>query len=159
MWLIAGLLAWPLVEIGLFVAIGGQIGVWATLAWVILSGMLGVLVLRLTAARSALRLRDGLQALRAPGAELAGGLFGLIAGVLLILPGFLTDAIGLLLLIPPLQRALARGLLARAVVATRGQRRADVIDGDWQEVPPEVPRGLGRPQGSSGWTRDQDHGH
>lgn len=94
MWLILAFLAWPLVEIALFVAIGGQIGVWATLAWVLLSGVLGVLVMRLTAARGAMKLRQGLSALRQPGAELAGGAFGMLAGVLLILPGFLTDEIG-----------------------------------------------------------------
>lgn len=165
MWLILAFLAWPLVEIALFVAIGGQIGVWATLAWVLLSGVLGVLVMRLTAARSAMKLRQGLSALRQPGAELAGGAFGMLAGVLLILPGFLTDALGLLLLLPPVQHVLARALLARAVVVARGAGTArpggqgDVIDGDWQEVPPETPRGIGRPQGTSGWTRDEGHRH
>jgi UPF0716 protein FxsA len=161
MWVILAFLAWPLVEIGLFVAIGGQIGIWATLAWVVLSGVLGVLVLRLTAARGALKLREGLSAIRQPGAELASGAFRMLAGVLLILPGFLTDALGLLLLVPPVQALLARIVLARAVVvatssgAARRPAQDDVIDGSWQEVPPQTPRSIGRPQGQSGWTRDE----
>jgi UPF0716 protein FxsA len=163
MWVILAFLAWPLVEIGLFVAIGGLIGVWATLVWVVLSGVLGVLVLRLTAARGALKLREGLSTLRQPGAELASGAFGMLAGVLLILPGFLTDALGLLLLVPPLQSLLARVVVARAVVvatstgAARRPAQDDVIDGSWQEVPPQTPRSIGRPQGLSGWTRDDGH--
>ena len=66
MWPFAVLLAWPLTEIALFVVIGGQIGLWATLAWVLLSGVLGVLVLRLAALRQAVALRDGLRGLRDP---------------------------------------------------------------------------------------------
>ncbi|MFZ1338303.1 MAG: FxsA family protein, partial [Paracoccaceae bacterium] len=61
MWLLVALLGWPLMEIGLFVVIGGQIGLWATLAWVVLSAMLGVLALRIIAVRQALALRDGLR--------------------------------------------------------------------------------------------------
>lgn len=162
MWLLLGLLAWPLVEIALFVWIGGAIGVWATLAWVLLSAGLGMAVMRVSAARSAVGLQDGLRQIRSgdPGAQLAGGIFGLLAGGLLVLPGFLTDALGLLLLIPQVQRGLARAALARAVVVRAApMRRSDVIDGEWQEVPPETARRLdGSPGGQrhgSGWTRDQ----
>ena len=158
MWLLLGLLAWPLVEIALFVWIGGAIGVWATLAWVLISAVLGAAIMRISAARSAIGLQDGLRQIRTgdPGAQLAGGLFGLLAGGLLVLPGFLTDALGLVLLLAPVQRLLARAVLARAVVM-RGAtvRRSDVIDGEWQEVPPDMPPPLGAPPGGSGWTRGQ----
>lgn len=169
MWVILGLLAWPLAEIALFVVIGGAIGVWATLAWVLVSAVLGVALMRFAAVRGAVRLREGLVAMQRPGAELAAGLFQMLAGGLLVVPGFLTDALGLILLIPPVQGPIARAALARAVVFTTGpggaaRRPDDVIDGDWEEVPPaergvigHVPRksGPGKPgSGKSGWTQD-----
>ena len=136
MWPFAVLLAWPLAEIALFVVIGGQIGLWATLVWVLLSGVLGVLVLRLAALRQAVALRDGLRGLRDPARLAAGGLMSVLAGVLLILPGFLTDALGLLLLLPPVQLLVARAVLARVKVVHAGSGPADVVEGEFVELPP-----------------------
>ena len=62
MWPFVVLLGWPLLEIALFVVIGGQIGLWATLAWVVLSDVLGVFVMKLAAGRQALAMREGLRA-------------------------------------------------------------------------------------------------
>ncbi|MFN6005839.1 MAG: FxsA family protein, partial [Paracoccaceae bacterium] len=46
MWIILAILAWPLVEIALFVTLGGTLGLWLTLAWVLLTGVIGVLILK-----------------------------------------------------------------------------------------------------------------
>lgn len=143
MWLPAVLLGWPLVEIALFVVIGGKIGLWATLAWVVLTGLLGVLALRLTMARTAMDLR----AMRDPARMAAGGAMGMLGGLFLILPGFLTDALGLLLLLPPVQALAARFIAARVrVVRPRPGRQDEVIDAEYTDVTPN--RG-----GPSGWTR------
>lgn len=136
MWLLVALLGWPLMEIGLFVVIGGQIGLWATLAWVVLSAMLGVLALRIIAVRQALALRDGLRAVRDPARLAAGGVMGVVGAALLILPGFLTDALGLLLLLPPVQLLVARAVLARVKVVHAGSGPADVVEGEFVELPP-----------------------
>lgn len=141
----AAFLIWPLVEIALFVLIGGQVGVWPVLIWVALSALLGILVMRLTAARQALALRDGLQAVRDPARLAAAGILSMVAGVLLILPGFLTDAVGLVLLLPPVQALVARYAEARVTVI-RPQRTGDIIDGDYTEVEPRTVQ-------PSGWTR------
>ncbi len=158
MWGILALAAWPLVEIGLFVVIGGRIGVWATLAWVVLSAVLGVLILRREARQGAVRLRGGMAALRAPGA-VGAGLFRGLAAVLLILPGFLTDALGLLLLLPPVQVALIAALARRVRGMEAGAVRPDVVEGEWEEVPPDEAgrvgdRRGGPGRGPSGWTQD-----
>ena len=147
MWLFAVILGWPMLEIALFVVIGGAIGVWATLAWVVLSAVLGVLVMRFTAARQAIALRAGLRdGFRDPARMAAGGMLSLLGGVLLILPGFFTDGLGLLLLLPPVQSLLSRRLLKGAVVLRPGARRdGDIIEGDYTEAPPR--------DGPSGWTR------
>ena len=148
MWVAIALLAWPLVEIGLFVTVGGAIGLWWTLAIVLGTGVLGALVLR-----NAARLSGG-AGLRDPRQMVltaARGGMNLMAGLLLILPGFLTDVLGLVLLIPPVQ-VLVTGLLARRInVAASGTRpatRDDVIEGDYERV---EPRDAEKP---SKWTQD-----
>lgn len=126
--ILAAFLAWPLVEIALFVVIGGRIGLWPTLIWVVLSALLGIMVMRLTAARQAMALRDGLRAVRDPARLAAAGILSMLAGVLLILPGFLTDALGLLLLLPPVRTLIIRGLAGRMrgiAVIHPGQRFED----------------------------------
>lgn len=139
-------LAWPLAEIALFVLIGGAVGVWPVLIWVVLSVVLGVLVMRMTAARQALALRDGLEGLRDPARLAAAGILSMVAGLLLILPGFLTDALGLILLLPPVQGAVARYAERHVTVVRTGGTDSSVIDGEYTEVGPDS----GRP---SGWTR------
>lgn len=156
----AAFLLWPLIEIALFVLIGGQIGLWPTLIWVVVSGLLGMAVLRMTALRQSVALRSGLEGLRDPAALAAGGLMSMLAGVLLILPGFLTDALGLLLLLPPVQALVTAQVMRRFTVvqagAAQGWPRPEgqaegfdgVIDGDFTDVTPG-PQG----QKPSGWTR------
>lgn len=124
------LVALPLIEIGLFVVIGGQIGVWAVLALVVLGALVGVGLLRGRLARIPVLLRAGGD----PGRLLAQGAFTAIGAVLLIAPGFLTDTLGLILLLPPVQRAITRRfapLAARGGVVHPATARGTVIDGDY----------------------------
>lgn len=156
MWRLLAFLAWPLIEITLFVVIGGEIGLWATLLVVLGTAILGVLILRLEVARGAVMLRQGMGRVGLREGAAVGGLFRALAGVMLILPGFLTDMLGLLLLLPPVQGLLASAVMARVTVvgagmAGRGPMRGDdVIEGEWIEVPPEAQKGR-RP---SGWVED-----
>lgn len=147
---ISGLLLWPLIEIVLFVVIGGRIGVLATLLWVIGTAAFGIMLLRRQGMRSSLRMGRNL-----PGAimDLGRAGFSMLAALLLILPGFLTDILGLLLLLPPVQimiaAALARKVSDAAMRSDSATRRADgiVIDGEFVEIDAQPPK---RP---SGWTQ------
>ena len=126
----------PLVEIALFIVIGGQIGLWPTLALIILGGLSGVLILRANQARAVQVMERGLRGI-SPGTFLAQGAFQVVAGILLILPGFLTDTIGLLLMIPPLQRAILAWVRARVEVRevhmrTAPQGSGDIIEGEYR---------------------------
>lgn len=119
MWIILAILALPLVEIALFVTLGGWLGLWLTLAWVLLTGMVGVLILRSLSVRGAIRGREdfvegfrGRMAAEDPLSPIAHQALIGVAAVLLILPGFFTDGLGLLLLVPPVRTLLIR-LLAR----------------------------------------------
>lgn len=169
MWLFALFVALPLIEIGLFIEIGGWLTLWPTLAIVIGSAMLGTWILRQQGARAVADLRRSMSDLRDPSEPLAHSMLILLAGVLLIIPGFLTDAIGLMLLIPPVRRGLMAWLGRRArvqsvVVGARGpmgthpggagpsgpvDEPGTVIDGDFTEIDP-AKKPTHQP---SGWTR------
>jgi UPF0716 protein FxsA len=148
MWIAIALLAWPLVEIGLFVTVGGAIGLWATLAIVLGTGVLGAFILRNAARLSG---GAGLRDARQMVLTAARGSMNVLAGLLLILPGFLTDVLGLIVLIPPVQIAITTLVARHITVATAGARPAsqdDVIEGDFERV---APRDGEKP---SKWTQD-----
>lgn len=157
-----GALALPLIEIALFVVIGGQIGLWATLAWVVLTGVAGFALMRAQGARAVTDLRRVAAGVGDPAKPLADGAVLMFAGLMLVLPGFLTDAVGLALLLPPVRAWLLRSVRARVSVrgfgvgprsggATRpgGYEGPGVIDGEFHEIEP----GSLPPRGPSGWTR------
>lgn len=146
MWVFLLFLAVPLVEIGLFVVIGGQIGLWMTLGFVIGSAVLGVVVLR----------RSGQMARRGAGnllMQAAGNGMSMMAGLLLVLPGFLTSALGVLLMLPPVQRlivlVLGQRLAAKGFVMRSARADETIIEGEYEEVIP--PRDERLPP--SKWTR------
>ncbi|HLQ17397.1 MAG TPA: FxsA family protein [Tabrizicola sp.] len=119
MWIILGVLALPLVEIGLFVTLGAKLGLWLTLAWVLLTGVAGVALLRRLALSGRRDLREGLQeGLHDPLSPIAHKALMGVAAVLLILPGFFTDMLGLVLLVPAVRSVLIR-LLARRMRGVR----------------------------------------
>ena len=155
MWLFALLVALPLIEIGLLVTLGGAIGLWLTLAWVIGTGVAGVAVIRAQGARGLVDLRREADLIRNPLAPLAHGALKMLAGLLLILPGFLTDALGLLLLIPALRGLLISALARRIKVsggftgAPRRESEAEVIEAEFTVITPEDRE---KPP-PSGWTR------
>lgn len=124
------LLLLPLIEIALFIAIGGRLGLWPVLALVVLGALSGVLILRGQRERAEAMMRGGLRNV-SPGSFLAQGAFRLVGALLLILPGFLTDALGLILLLPPVQRALMRALALRVRVETVHSHNGDIVEGDF----------------------------
>lgn len=110
----------PLIEIALFVMIGGEIGLWSTLALVIASSLAGLLVMRGQGTRSLMRLNESMEKGGDPTGPLAHGALIMIAGVLLLVPGFFTSSWGILLLIPPIRRwMIGRGAGVMSVRAAR----------------------------------------
>lgn len=158
MWLFLAFLAVPLIEIALFVQIGGLIGLFPTLAIVILTAILGTALVRTQGAAALMQLRTSFSELRDPTEPLANGAMILFSGALLLTPGFFTDALGFLLLIPAVRAAVFRYLRARIKVQrfethTPPRPRdgsGEVIDGAYTEVDPPKKNG-NKP---SGWTRD-----
>ena len=106
----------PIVEIYLFIQVGGVIGAPATIGIVILTAIAGAWLFRAQGLSTLARARDSLRQGRAPALELLEGVLLLLAGAFLLTPGFFTDAIGFAFLIPPLRQGIVQAALRKGVV-------------------------------------------
>ena len=116
------LIAIPLLEIAVFVVVGGQIGVMATLGLVLATTVAGSILLRIQGFGVAERVRRTVGEGGVPGRDLVHGFMILVAGILLLLPGFVTDTLGFLLFIPAVRNAGWRFLRNRIVIIGGGPR-------------------------------------
>jgi UPF0716 protein FxsA len=98
----------PLVEIVLFIEIGSRIGTWTTLLIVAFTAVVGATLAHREGLKTWWRIQEKLYSGQIPDEELLDGLLILIAGTLLLTPGFLTDAVGFLMLYPPARQMLKR---------------------------------------------------
>jgi len=114
----------PIAELYVIIQVGEAIGVLPTLALLLADALLGSLLLRHQGRGAWRRFNAALAERRFPGREVADGLMIAVGGTLLLAPGFITDIVGLILLIPPTRaivRALLKGYVGRRfVVATVG---------------------------------------
>lgn len=172
------LVAVPIIEIALFIEVGGWLGLWPTLAIVIATAMAGAALLRSQGRGVMAELQGRLRQGGDPTGPIAHGAMILFAGALLLTPGFFTDAVGFALLVPPVRAALLRWGAARFAGAVHvqtfgtgagpGARRpggpGDVVEGEFTaEAPDDAPAAgevsgpdgnNGPPRaGGSGWTR------
>jgi UPF0716 protein FxsA len=107
----------PMLEIATFIVVGDAIGVLPTIGLIFLTSLAGIMLLRIQGVGLLERLRRGLRAGESPEAPLVHGAMIAFAGLLLIIPGFITDTIGFLLFIPAV-REFAWSLFSRHVVVT-----------------------------------------
>lgn len=114
------ILGLPLAEIAGFVVVGREIGVAATLLLVFLSAIVGIVLLRIQGFEVMRRVQEAARTGNDPGLDVLGGALTFLAAILLIVPGFISDTIGLLLFLPPLRRALADLLRRRMTILTGG---------------------------------------
>ena len=110
----------PILEIAVFIMVGGQIGVALTLGMILLTAILGSILLRVQGFATLARIQEQSKNGAIPGKELVSGVMIMIAGVLLLTPGFVTDSIGFLLFFPPFRQFLWSTLASRVVVQTKG---------------------------------------
>jgi len=114
-WMFLLFLSVPLIEIYLLIKIGGWIGPVATVFMVVITAIIGVYLLRLQGFSTLQRVRGALARGQVPAAEMIEGAVLLVAGALLLTPGFFTDALGFLALVPGLRRPLAAWFVDRNV--------------------------------------------
>jgi len=138
-YLLLAILLLPLAELAAFIAVAVAIGFFAALALVITGSLAGLMVLRHAGGNHIERVRValGTNSFASVQADGAGSLT-LLAGILLLIPGFITDAAALLLLVAPLRRGLAAAL-RRGPVRTDGV--VDLEPEQWHRVPdPALPK-------------------
>jgi UPF0716 protein FxsA len=135
MWLLLLFVVLPALELFLLIKVGSRVGVMPTIGLILVTGMLGWMLARSQGASTLRRIRQETQAGRLPAVEMVAGLCLLGAGLLLITPGFLTDAMGFLLLVPPLRRRVARALMSRFKVTVAGAGGISLEDGDPEPSP------------------------
>lgn len=161
MWLFLILVIVPIIEIALFIQVGGAIGTWATLAIVVLTAFLGTVLLRSQGGATLRNLQGSIANGGNPADHLAHGALILVSGIVLLTPGFFTDAIGLALLVPGIRSAVIKYMAARIThmnVHVQGfepqQQNSpvsdDIIEGEFEDLDEKGPRG------NSGWTKSNE---
>jgi UPF0716 protein FxsA len=139
-YLLLAVLVLPVMELAAFVAVAAEIGLLGALALVAATSLGGALILRHAGGNHIARMRVALAegSFTALEADSTGSLT-LLAGILLLIPGFITDALGLLLLAAPLRRALGAAF-RRGGGADHGDGLVDLAPEQWHRVPdPELP--------------------
>jgi UPF0716 protein FxsA len=146
--LVAAFIAVPILEIYVIIRVGVWIGPWWTIALLLLDSVAGVWLFRREGRRTWTAFTAALRAGRFPGREVADGALVLVGGTLLLTPGFVTDVVGALCLLPP-TRGIARRLLVRVLrgrfgivgviadTTTPPQRSGGVIEGETVRRPDE----------------------
>lgn len=152
--LLALFIAVPILELYVIIQVGGAIGILPTLLLLVVDSVLGTILLRSQGRAAWRRFTTAAQEGRVPHREALDGALVIFGGALLLTPGFVTDIVGLLLLIPP-TRAVARRvvatLLARRIVVgvvgaggrrSRRERRGYDVEGTATDIdePPAAPR-------------------
>lgn len=159
MWLFIAFLSVPLIEIALFIQIGGLIGLWPTLLVVVLTAILGTVLVRAQGLRALADVQSAFSRTQNPTEPLAHGAMILFSGALLLTPGFFTDAVGFALLVPGIRDAVLKYLRKRITVKTykfdgsapdaARRQNPTVVEGEYEEIDTR-PRSGEKP---SGWTR------
>lgn len=134
------LLALPLIEIAGFVLVGDLLGVWGTLLATLATAMLGLFTLRFQIASLPARARAAFATDQPPVAEAMIELLRALGGVLLLLPGFFTDLMGFLLLVPAVRLGVLYVVLSRLSAHRSGAHRTEqddsIIDVSYTDVTP-----------------------
>ncbi|NDW04707.1 FxsA family protein [Jiella pacifica] len=114
------LLIIPVLEIAVFILVGNLIGLWPTLALVVLTAIVGSFLLKRQGLGTLRRIQAETNAGRVPARELVDGVMIMAAGILLLTPGLVTDTIGFLLFVPGIRSSIRSFISKRVVVMAQG---------------------------------------
>ncbi|EJL6930110.1 TPA: membrane protein FxsA [Vibrio cholerae] len=109
-------IAVPVIEIALFIQVGGVLGVWPTIALVLLTAIVGASLVRSQGLQTLLTVQQRLAQGQLPAQQILEGVMLAVAGVLLLTPGFFTDILGMLVLLPAPRAYFAKQLMSRVMV-------------------------------------------
>ena len=122
----------PIIEIYLFIKVGSQIGAISTISLILLTAILGVIYARYEGFNTLRSAVGQLLKNEIPFYEIISGTALAVAALLLILPGFLTDFIGLLIIFPP-----TRKLFFKKITSNYSQKKKNFIDGEYEDIDDE----------------------
>ena len=139
-WILTAFIAAPIAEIAVFVEVSSQWGLWPTIGAIFATAVAGSILIRHQGVAVLQRVRDEMGAGRFPARQVFDGLCLLIAGTLLLLPGFITDAVGFILLVPVIRHFAMSNLTGR--IQTHTARMSDAaahpdgetINGEFADV-------------------------
>ncbi len=106
----------PIIEIGLFIQVGGFLGLWPTIALVLITAFVGASLVRSQGIQTLMSVQGRLQQGEMPAQQILEGVMLAVAGVLLLTPGFMTDALGMLVLLPAPRAMIAKNMMEKMVV-------------------------------------------
>lgn len=144
MWLLIAFIAVPIIEIAFFIQIGGFLGLFPTLAIVILTAIAGTYLVRAQGLSVLSQLQSRFREMNDPSEPLAHGAMILFSGALLLTPGFFTDFIGFLLLVPNVRATVFRKVKERLNIQksnfeTQFSSSQNVYEGEYEPVSnPEI---------------------
>jgi len=127
----------PIIEIYFFVKIGSEIGPLSTIVFTLLTAFLGVATIKYQGITSFMQARQSIFNTSEPGIEIFSNLILLICGIFLLIPGFFTDFLGILLLIPPLRVILIRIALKNAIINFQNRRKSKKENNDYIDIDPD----------------------
>lgn len=134
-------------ELAVLIWVGRAIGVLLTLGLLVLTTVVGIALLRRQGARTLLAFREAVRTRRPPHRELIDGMLLAVAGVFIVVPGFISDVIGLLLLLPPVRALVRRRMLSVATAGAFGGPAHRGLSALWRVRPlragPDYPRATG----------------
>jgi UPF0716 protein FxsA len=129
--LLLAILSLPLIEIAVLIYVGSNVGVFPTIGLIILTGFLGMLLLRIQGFAVLSRIRADMDQGKLPDKSLADAAMIALAGIFLIIPGFVSDIIGIMLFLPPVRAVIRSGIGRRATIVRSGSGVGpDVVDLD-----------------------------
>jgi UPF0716 protein FxsA len=114
-YVLALFVAMPIIEIAVFIQAGELIGLWPTIGVVILTAILGTSLMRAQGLQTLARAQSQMDHGEMPIGAMFDGICILVAGVLLLTPGFVTDSLGFLMLVPPLRQLVGAKLIMKLV--------------------------------------------
>ena len=117
----------PIIEIYLLIEIGSMFGALTAVTLVILTGFLGAFLARMQGLQTLYRIQESLREGRMPSSELLDALLIVIAGLVLLTPGFITDSVGFLLLIPTTRNSIKSWLRRQIELRYMSNRPEDII--------------------------------
>ncbi|GAB3871481.1 FxsA family protein [Terrabacter terrigena] len=142
---LVALLVLPIIEIVVVVAVGQAIGGWPTFLLLVATSLLGAWLIRREGGRAWRALEQAVRSGRMPAREIADGVVVLVGGSLLLAPGFVTDVLGLLLVLPftrPVARSMLAAVISRRLLAQTERFTGPAVTGQpgWESQTPRGPR-------------------